>query len=346
MRKVPLFDDNGVATHLLVITDDVTDRVAAEGKLAQSEARLQASEHRLRTIADTMPAAIAYVDRQQIYRFTNTAFERLFGLTPEQVRGRTIRDVVGEAGHQFVEMYLKRAFGGERVTFEREQSLVNGVRWIEATYIPEIDDSNNEVVGVHAMLLDITAQKIEAQRLLRLSQVDGLTGLANRVGFEQRLSDAMAQTRTTGQALAVMYFDIDHFKQINDTHGHAAGDALLLAFAQRLRSSLRKTDTVARLGGDEFVVVMERVLDPKIAARLAAQALEEILRPFALDNHSAPLTITTSIGIAFFDGGATTAEQLVAEADAMLYAAKRKGRNNVCIAPWPHQARTSEAQLH
>ncbi len=334
--------EDGIA----ITTRDISARRIAEEELRTNRALLQASEHRLRTIADTMPAPIAYFDREEIYRFANTAFERMFNLEPEQVRGRTIRDVVGEAGHQFIKPYLNRAFGGEQVTFERKQSLANGVRWIEATYIPEIDESNNEVVGVQAMLLDITGQKIEKQRLLRLSQVDSLTGLANRVGFEQRLSDAMAETRITRQALAVMYFDLDHFKQINDTHGHAVGDALLLAFAQRLRRTLRNTDIVARLGGDEFVVVMERMPDPEVADRLATQALEEILRPFALDGHSAPLMITTSIGIAFFDGGATTADQLVAEADAMLYAAKRKGRNNVCIAPWPHQARTSESRLH
>jgi diguanylate cyclase (GGDEF)-like protein len=228
------------------------------------------------------------------------------------------------------------------VKFEREQRVADGVRWIEATYIPEINDSNNEVVGFHALLRDITAQKLEEQRLLRLSQTDSLTGLANRVGFEQRLSDAMAESRTTGQALAVMYLDIDHFKQINDTHGHAAGDALLVEFARRLRHCLRKTDMVARLGGDEFVVVMERVMEPKTAARLASQALKEILRPFELGDHGTSLLVTASIGVALFDGGSRTAADLVAEADAMLYAAKKGGRNTFRIASWAGEAGADE----
>ena len=319
--------------------DDITAR-------HEAERALQASEHRLRTITDTMPAWIAYVDRQEVYKFTNAAFERAFGLTGEQVRGRTIREVLGEAGYLQVKPYLSRVFGGQSVTFEREQLVADGVRWVEATWIPEIDENNNEVVGYHAMLQDITGQKLEEQRLLRLSQIDSLTGLANRVGFEQRLCDAMAESRNTGEALAVMYLDIDHFKEINDTHGHAAGDSLLRAFAQRLKSSLRKTDMVARLGGDEFVVVMEHMLEPKSATRLAAQALKDIRRRFAFADLSASLSVTASIGIAFFDGGATSAEQLVAEADAMLYAAKKRGRNNFCIASWPHQALAFEATVH
>jgi diguanylate cyclase (GGDEF)-like protein len=237
-------------------------------------------------------------------------------------------------------------FDGQHVTFEREQRVAGGIRWVEANWIPEFDEETGKVVGFHAMLQDITAKKLEEQRLLRLSQVDSLTGLANRVGFEQRLSDAMAECRNSGQALAVMYLDIDHFKQINDTHGHAAGDALLLAFAERLRSSLRKTDVVARLGGDEFVVVMEGMLDQKFAARLAAKALQAIRRPFAFADNAVLLSVTTSIGIAFFDGGPTMPGQLVAEADAMLYAAKKRGRNNFCIASWPHQVDTIEAMVH
>ena len=334
--------DDGIA----ITTRDISARKAAEEELRSNQqelraktAELQASEHRLRTITDTMPAWIAYVDVHEIYRFTNAAFERAFDLTREQVRGRTIRAVVGEAGYQLIKPYLSLVFGGQSVTFEREQMVADGLRWVEATWVPEIDEDSNAVVGFHALLRDITAQKLEEQRLLRLSQLDSLTGLANRVGLEQRLSDAMAESRNSGEALAVMYLDIDHFKEINDTHGHAAGDALLLAFAQRLRSSLRKTDTVARLGGDEFVVVMERILDPKIAARLAAQALKEIRRPFGFADRGASLSITASIGIAFFDGGPTVAAQLVAEADAMLYAAKKRGRNNVCAASWPRQAR-------
>ena len=337
-KAVPVVVDGKVVGYVGTV-DDITAR-------REAEHALQASEHRLRTITDTMPAWIAYIDRQEIYRFTNAAFERAFNLTREQVQGRTIRDVLGAAGYLQVKPYLSLVFGGQSVTFERELAVADGVRWVEATWIPEIDEDNKQVVGFHATLRDVTVQKLEQQRLLRLSQIDSLTGLANRVGFEQRLCDAMAASRSTGESLAVMYLDIDHFKRINDTHGHAAGDTLLLALAQRLRSSLRKTDTAARLGGDEFVVVMEGGLDPKTAAKLAAQALQAIRQPFIFADHGLSLAVTASIGVAFFDGGTATAGQLVAEADAMLYAAKKRGRNNYCIASLPLQAHAMEAAVH
>ena len=319
--------------------DDITARREAEHEM-------QASERRLRTITDTMPAWVAFLGRDEIYRFTNKAFERAFGLTHEQMRGRTIREVLGEAGYEKVRPYLGQVFGGQAVTFEREQLVADGLRWVEAAWIPELGEDDEGVVGFHAMLRDITVQKQEEQRLLRLSQVDSLTGLANRVGFEQHLSDAMAESRKTRQPLAVMYLDIDHFKRINDTHGHAAGDALLLALAQRLKGSLRKTDLVARLGGDEFVAVMERMHDPRVAARLAHEALQAIRRPFVLADVGIALSVTASIGIAFFDCGEMPAGQLVANADAMLYDAKKRGRDTACLSPWPEGSATPAAAVH
>ncbi|MBK9609073.1 MAG: PAS domain-containing protein [Betaproteobacteria bacterium] len=337
-KAAPIVVDGKVMGYVGSV-DDITARREAEHEM-------QASERRLRTITDTMPAWVAFLDREETYRFTNKAYERAFGLTREQMRGRTIREVLGEAGYEKVKPYLGQVFGGQAVTFEREQLVAAGLRWVEATWIPELDGDDGEVVGFHAMLRDITVQKLEEQRLLRLSQVDSLTGLANRVGFEQHLSDAMAESRSTRQALAVMYLDIDHFKRINDTHGHAAGDALLLAFAQRLKGSLRKTDLVARPGGDEFVAVLERMHDPRVAARLADKALQAIRRPFVLTEIGIVLSVTASIGIAFFDGGEVAAGQLVADADAMLYVAKKRGRDRVCVSTWPERADISAAAVH
>jgi diguanylate cyclase (GGDEF)-like protein/PAS domain S-box-containing protein len=339
LRKVPLLDAAGTPTHLLVIADDITERVVAD-------ARLEASERRLRTITDTMPAWIAYVDRQENYEFTNAAFQRAFSVTREQIRGRSVRDLVGDAEYKSLKPYLQQAFSGKTVTFECERQTANGVRWVEATYIPQAGESNDVIVGIHAMLRDITDQKLEEQRLLRLSQIDSLTGISNRVGFEQRLSDAMSESRVSGQALAVMYLDIDHFKAVNDEHGHATGDALLIAFAQRLKDNLRASDMVARLGGDEFVIVMERILERKNAARLATQILKSILVPFALRGQNEILSVTASIGIAFFDGESTTGNQLVAQADALLYSAKKSGRNTFRIDSWPEGTNVGEARIH
>lgn len=327
IKVAPVFVDGNVVGYV-GSADDITAR-------REAQHALQVSEHRLRTITDTMPACVAYVDRNETYQFTNAAFERMFGLSREELRGRTIRSVVSEALYAQLKPFIDQVFRGEAVTFERERTSVDGLRWIESTYIPEFSDEGGEVVGFHAMLQDTTASKREEERLLRLAQLDTLTGLANRVGFEQRLTDAMAASRASGEPLAVMYVDIDRFKSINDNHGHAVGDALLIGFSRRLRTLLRKTDIIARLGGDEFVVVMEHVIAPDIAAKLAMKTLDETRQPFIVTDLNIEVDITCSMGIAFYAGSAVTAVQLLAEADAMLYTAKNSGRNQFRVGPWP-----------
>jgi len=335
--SVPLFGSDDSVNFILRISEDVTavrrqrkELGAKTAELLATNDALRASEHRALTVADTIPAWVAYVDRQQVYRFTNVIFDRAFADTHPAIKGSTVREVLGEERYALVQPYIDRVLAGESVTFGREEVGASGSRFLEATYIPEIDDSTGAVVGFHAMVQDVSAQRNESQRLLNLAQIDNLTGLANRVGFEQRLAEAMADCTRTGNGLAVMYIDIDHFKSINDTLGHAAGDAILLAFAARLRGSLRESDTVARLGGDEFVVVAAGPRDMPIATKLAEKVLRAIRRPFGLGGGKTR-TVTVSIGLACYEGRGTAAE-LVARADAMLYKAKAGGRNTFRLA--------------
>ena len=345
--SVPLLGADGRPEFVMRISEDVTARRRQRKELeartvelvAMSEA-LKSSEHRLRTITDTMPASLAYIDRHQVYQFINASFERAFGRAygsdPKKVLGRTMEEVVGKAMYPQLKPYIERVLVGETFTFERERPGLQGMQWIESTYIPEFNEEGDEVVGFHAIMQDVTAKKVEEQRLLRLSQIDPLTSLANRVGFEQRLIDAMESARTTGEPLALMYVDIDRFKQINDNHGHAAGDALLVEFADRLRSLMRKSDVVARVGGDEFVIVNERVLDPGVAAKLAAKILDATQRPFVVDAEKRlELRVTASIGIAFYCDSGKSPDDVLDEADSMLYAAKKNGRNQYLLAQWP-----------
>lgn len=140
----------------------------------------------------------------------------------------------------------------------------------------------------------------------------------------------MQRCRATRTPMALMYLDIDKFKQINDRFGHDAGDTLLRAFAERLSQTLRSTDTVARLGGDEFTVVMEGVPRPEVAATVANKVVQAMATPFVVGQHT--LSVTTSIGLSFCQDDAMTVEELVKQADVMLYRAKEAGRNNVQIA--------------
>jgi diguanylate cyclase (GGDEF)-like protein len=164
----------------------------------------------------------------------------------------------------------------------------------------------------------------------------------NRAGFEQRLTDAMARSKTTHASMAVMYLDIDRFKDINDTHGHLAGDMLLKAFAARLLRTLRSVDTVARLGGDEFTVIMEGLVKPEDAVTVAAKIVHSMQPLFSLESH--PVPVSASIGVAFYQGEDITPQALIRQADELLYEAKAAGRNTYCVAPFVKSPDRAESE--
>jgi diguanylate cyclase (GGDEF)-like protein/PAS domain S-box-containing protein len=286
---------------------------------------LRESEARLRTIADALPAMVAYVDANQVYRFHNLAYQREFQREGSGVPGKTVRETFGEKRYSFIEPYILRALQGETLVFEEHDESDGIERTLEVTYIPQAGDDGVSIVGYHVMRQDITSQKREKKRLLKLSQMDTLTGLANRAGFAQKLGAAMRESAEEGQLMAVMYMDIDHFKPVNDTHGHNTGDALLKAFSARLTHTLRVTDTIARLGGDEFTIIMERIARPEDAAVIAAKIVAAMQAPFELDGIT--VSVSASIGLAYYSGGPLDADALLKQADIQLYQAKQAGRN-------------------
>lgn len=199
-----------------------------------------------------------------------------------------------------------------------------------AQYVPRTSEHPADELGDLARTFDrLMVERNAAQNTLVLqARVDPLTGLANRLAFHEALPLMLARARRHGHALALMYLDIDHFKTINDTLGHAAGDEVLCEFARRLQTSVRTTDLVVRLGGDEFVVVLEDLADADVAGAVAEKIVGHVERP-VFDVHSRALSVSTSIGIAFHAAASppTTASELLARADAALYAAKVGGRN-------------------
>jgi diguanylate cyclase (GGDEF)-like protein/PAS domain S-box-containing protein len=293
--------------------------------LRASMLALRESEARLRTITDTLPAMVAYIDAAQVYRFHNAAYEREFGRAGCQVQDHTILEVVGPERHARLEPYVSRVLAGETLTFEEHRIDERDERTLEVTYIPQMGQDGVGVVGFHVMRQDISSQKHEKKRLLKLAQIDPLTGLANRAGFLFKLAEAMRASQADGRLMGLMYLDIDHFKPVNDNHGHHAGDRLLAAFAARLAHSLRASDTIARLGGDEFTIIMENIARPQAAATIAAKVVAAMRVPFELDTIT--VSVTTSIGVAFYRGGALDPETLLRQADTLLYQAKHAGRD-------------------
>jgi diguanylate cyclase (GGDEF)-like protein len=192
------------------------------------------------------------------------------------------------------------------------------------------------------MRQDITAQKREKQRLLKLSQIDALTGLTNRAGFLQKLTDTMVDCRHEGLMMAVMYMDIDRFKPVNDTYGHSVGDQLLKVFSARLTHAVRASDTVARLGGDEFTIIIERLAKSEDAEMLAAKIVTAMQAPFELD--AATVSVSTSIGVTWYGDEHMSPAELLNRADMLLYQAKQAGRNTYRAgAPQPDLQTTPDA---
>jgi diguanylate cyclase (GGDEF)-like protein/PAS domain S-box-containing protein len=331
-------DKNGKLEYFSGLMRDISAAKAAEQALRdsvasyrESQRALQESEARLRTMADALPMRVAYVDAQERYQFNNLAYERAFGKSPAELYGKTVRELLGDAAYQAAEPHIRTVLSGEPVTFQSEMSKDGSYVHYEAHYIPQFTTDDGRVLGFHAVVSDITRQKLEERRLVQLARVDPLTGLVNRAGFELRLAEAIERCQVSGALMALMYLDVDRFKQINDQFGHIVGDALLRQFAGRLTGTLRSTDTVARLGGDEFTVIMEGLPRPEIASTVANKIVQAMSTPFVIESHT--FNVTTSIGLAFHQGDAMSAEALVKQADVMLYQAKNAGRNNVQTAP-------------
>lgn len=292
--------------------------------------QLALSERRLRAVTDTLPALLSFIDTGERYVFANIAYERTFGIPVDRIRGMTVRELLGETRYARARPYLLQALAGKVVSFEAEYPDP-APHWMETSFRPEWNEDGTEVVGVHIHVQDITERKVETLRLARMSQIDHLTQLYNRSAFESHLLAAMERCRASRHLMALLFLDMDRFKAVNDSHGHAVGDQLLQAFAQRLRRCVRDTDTVARLGGDEFAVILESIESPANACRVAEAILQAVGNGFAFEGVQADVDV--SIGIALYQGGAMRDDELSRAADVLLYRAKTLGRGRYEIGP-------------
>jgi diguanylate cyclase (GGDEF)-like protein len=188
-----------------------------------------------------------------------------------------------------------------------------------------IHDRDGQVTGAVMVFHDVTQARAVASRTAYLAQHDALSGLANRVLLNDRLSCAITAAKRHSGKLAVLFIDVDRFKQINDAVGHVIGDSLLQSVAQRLLACVRNSDTVGRFGGDEFVVVLSELAHSADAAISAEKLLDALSLPYDIDAHS--IHITASIGIATYPDDALDADALLKHADAAMYHAKENGRN-------------------
>lgn len=328
--KFPLRDDEGRIIGTFGISRDITAQITAELEVRRVGTQLRA-------VLDGSTDEIARYDAELRYRYVNPAAERALGVRAADVVGRTDREC-GMSLAQLAqwEPALRRVLEtGEPGELEMERCAADGrTRWCHTTLSPDVDTSG-QVVGVLASTRDISALKAAEAALTYQATHDALTGLVNRSLVVERLAAAIARAGRRRGWLAVFFLDVDHLKGVNDSLGHEAGDAVLVAVARRLSAAARRDDTVGRLAGDEFVVVCEDVPDRehvhRIAERIVDAVAEPIAEPFA-SGRSTPLRLTGSLGVAMTRDSATTPTELLAAADRAMYEVKHTTRNGFRIA--------------
>ena len=313
-------DATGAVTAIHGVLLDMTERKLAERALRDSE------QHH-RTLANAGSALIWTSGTDMLCNYFNEPWLRFTGRTLEQERGNGWasgihpEDVEG-CMHTYMEAFQRRA------PFSMEYRLRHAdgsYRWLLDEGNPRYD-SNGIFLGYIGFCYDITAQKEYQRQLEHVAHYDVLTDLPNRMLLAERLRQAMARVRRNGRHLAVAYIDLDGFKAINDTHGHAVGDRLLVEIAGRLRQCLREGDTIARLGGDEFVTIVADLPDTASSLPLMERLLSAAAQPVLLNGTT--LQVSSSIGIAYYSAGDDAdAEQLVRHADQAMYQAKQAGKN-------------------
>lgn len=314
--------------------------VRREHRLA--EAALRNSEELFRQLAGNIP---------EVFWIMNAGQERLIYVSPayEKIWGRG-----SDALYANPEEWLKYVHPADRarVSAARKKAVFGcyneefrilwpdgSIRWLYERAFP-VRDGDGDVVRIAGITEDVSERKRAEERLTYLAQYDHLSGLPNRALFLDRLGQAQAQAQRESWVTAVVLIDLDRFKVINDTLGHAAGDKLVVAVAQRLARAIRSGDTVSRLGGDEFALILQNLSKPRDAATVSQKVLETLAAPFEVEGHE--IFVTASIGITLFPSDGETAEELLKNADSAMYRAKHQGRNNFQFYTAEMNARSGE----
>ena len=294
-------------------------------ELRLREQALHDSAEKLRLFADNVPAMTVSWDEKLHCRFANKPFTEFFGFTAETILGRHLREVVGEEAYREIEGYFEQVLRGYPVIYQRIRKLADGEsRYLEVKLLPHIGDQGN-ILGCFAVTTDITEHKLAEERIQRVAHHDSLTGLPNRLLFNDRLNQAISFAKRDSRQFGLLYLDLDKFKPVNDTLGHIAGDELLQSAAERIRRQVRESDTVARVGGDEFTVILPDIARREEAETVARKVIAALAAPFQLGNQKQSVEIGTSIGIAIYPADARDADALVKAADAAMYSAKQAG---------------------
>ncbi len=327
---------------LLHTVDNALQRKALEHANALISARLEQSEQLHRYLVDHSPDIIYTVNEQGQFTYLNPTVAAMLGYPSQELLGHHYSSIIheedreraryafcerrtGERASRNVELRLKRKAGnGEQKPEETE--LLTIALSATGVYVEQKEAATKKrFLGSYGVARDITERKRAEERISFQAYHDLLTQLPNRALFKDRLSVALSQAHRSGRLVAVLFIDLDRFKLINDSLGHAEGDELLKGVAGRLQSCVRRSDTLARLGGDEFTILLPDLSDAEDAALISQKVIDELRRPLTVGGQE--VRTTASIGIALYPNDGSEAESLVKHADIAMYHVKTAGKN-------------------
>lgn len=323
VSALPDFDEEGNLDGWFGSCADVHDRIVAEEALRESE-------HLHRSVLEASADCIKIIDLSGRILLMNSPGQRAVGISdPDLVQGSVWSSIWPTTGRHLVQAALKQAQGGEVARFSGYCPTLLGVpKWWDVVVSPVFDE-----VGTVARMIvisrDITKERETSEQLKWTSEHDALTTLPNRRAFQARLQAATIRAMESGGSVGLLLIDLDHFKHVNDTLGHAAGDHLLEAFGRRLKDSVRSGDFIARLGGDEFAVILEGNTQDKDLLRTGESILVRLKQPITFNGRV--VSAGASIGGSLFPADAQTAQDLFNNADTALYARKESGRGGTKI---------------
>jgi diguanylate cyclase (GGDEF)-like protein/PAS domain S-box-containing protein len=314
-------DEYGQPAAVVGTVRDITEQRALEQRLLESETRYA-------TTVELAAVGIAHIDARGRFAWANQRLRDMLGYSGEELANLTVWDVSHPDDVHVTDGDRRLLHTGEIDTLRAEKRYVRkegSTLWVRITSAVRRGVDGALLYDV-SVVEDITARKIAEERVRYLATHDELTGLPNRALFGELLGHAIETARRHGRQCAVVFLDLDRFKIVNDSLGHAAGDLLLREIAQRLRTSVRTSDVIARLGGDEFVLLLEEVADSSVAVAVAKKILSSLRVPVEIGRHEC--RVTGSIGIATYPLDAGDASTLMKHADMAMYRAKEEGKNN------------------
>lgn len=313
-HAIVMRNQDGAPKHTILIGDDVTELRSTESKMAMSAKIFEATHHAM--VVTALDGTIVAV---------NDAFTLLTGYSREEVLGQNPRILQSgrQDGEFYVQMWKKLLATGHWYgdIWDRRK---DGSIYPKYLSISIIRNGLGEASHYSGIFYDISERKTVEERLDRLAHYDSLTGLPNRSLLMDRLEQSAERALRNGQRVGLLFLDLDHFKEVNDTLGHSAGDALLKEMAERMRSCVRAVDTVARLGGDEFVVLVPDIPDREDLASVAKKLVTAIAPPCWLDGRT--VVTFASVGISVFPDDTRDTQELIRHADAAMYQVKQAGR--------------------